>query len=194
VTKTEEYLRQIFDKRYSKYEKLILKAVENGLIVKKNSNFQAIHAVFEAIYDKYVVRYMPEKEFYCSKYKIKKSAFDRYFRKLENVLVDYLNQMDRVIKRYTALFDYSMKMIALTSDREYVKIDDFLKATFNFVDVFGNINRDEARRFFCSYFYLLGFEAKKGRVSANSYKLYITPEKTNLFLNIKVRRGNNVEE
>lgn len=193
MSKTEIYLKEIFDKRYTKYERFISKAVENGFVVKKNSNFNAVHASFEAVYDKYIVRYMPDEMVYCDKYKIKKKAFDTYFHKLELVLSDYLEQFNHFIKRYTDLFDYAMKIVALTSDKEYIRIADFLKATVGFVNMFGEINREEVERFFCSYFYLLGFEAKKGRTSPNSYKLYITPEKTNVFLNIKVRRRGNDE-
>jgi len=185
---SERYVQQIFGKSYSKYEKLINKALENGFVVKKNSDFKAIKAAFEALYEKYLIRVLEEDSFYCSKYDLKRTTYRRYFLKLERLLWDYLSQVERLITQYVDLFDYAMRMIALMSDQDYLRIEDFLQATFQFVESFGKINRDEAQRFFCSYFYLLGFEAKKGRTSSNQFKLYITPEKSNLYLNIKVRR------
>jgi len=188
-TKTDQYLLQIFGKRYPKYEKMINKALENNFNVKKNSDFNAIKAAFEAIYDKYMVRVSEDDQFYCSKYGLKMATYRRYYLKIERLLQAYLSQVEQLINQYVDLFQCGMNMIASMSDLEYLRIEEFLNATFQYVEHFGKINRDEAKTFFCSYFYLLGFEAKKGRTSSNQYKLYITPEKSNLYLNIKVRRG-----
>jgi len=188
-TKTEQYLLQIFGKHYSKYEKMINKALEKNFAVQKNSDFNAIKAAFEAIYDKYMVRVLEDDQFYCKKYGLKKGTYRRYYLTVERLLQDYLFQVDQLINQYVDLFQCGMNMIASMSDLEYLRIEDFLNATFRYVEQFGKINRDEAKTVFCSYFYLLGFEAKKGRTSSNQYKLYITPEKSNLYLNIKVRRG-----
>jgi hypothetical protein len=191
--KTKNYLVKVFDKKYPKYEKLINKAIENKFVLRKNTNFKAVEAAFEAIYEKHIIRTEQEPTFYSSKYSVSKQTFGRYFKKLEKLLSDYLSQLDEFIDNYICLFDYAMKILEISSEKDFVKIEDFFNATFNYVESFGQINREEAKHFFCSYFYLLDFEAKKGRITSNSYKLYITPNKTNLFLNIKIRRGNACE-
>lgn len=188
-TKTEKYLQEIFGKSYKKYEKLLNKALENNFVVKKNSNFKAIKAAFEGIYDKYMVRVLEEDNFYCKKYGLKKTTYRRYYLKIERLLEVYLLQVEQLIDKYVDLFQCGMNMISLSSEQDYLRIEGFLNATFQYLEHFGTVNREEAKTVFCSYFYLLGFEAKKGRTSSNQYKLYITPEKSNLYLNIKVRRG-----
>jgi len=186
---TKKYLQEIFGNSYSKYEELINKALENNYVVNKNSDFKAIEASFEAIYDKYLIRVLEEAPFYCTKYGLKKEIYNRYYTKLENLLWYYLNQVEQTIELYVDLFVSGMDMIALTSDREYLPIDDFLTAIFQYVETYGNINRDEAKNYFCSYFYLLNFEAKQEGEASNQYSVYVTPETSKLCTDIKVSRG-----
>jgi len=184
-TATERYLNTLFGRNHSKYERLIQHALEGGLKLRSDSDFKAVKAVFEALYDRHILQRNVNNGHYCSKYKLSHSSFNRYRRKLERILADYLKQVDEKIKGYIALFKSGMKRLSQTSKDEYIGIQVFLDTVFNSESA---VDQSEAERFFCRYFYLLGFVPKKGRISHQYYQLYITPEKSELFLNLKIRR------
>lgn len=184
-TATERYLTSIFEKHSHKYGRLIQHALEGGLKLRSDSNFEAIKAVFEALYDRHHLRRQISNDYYYTKYQLSPSSFHRYRRKLEGILGDYLKQVDERIEGYIALFKSGMERFSKTSDDDYVGIKAFLEAVFESED---DVDQSEAERFFCRYFYLLGFVPKKGRISHQYYQLYITPEKSDMFLNLKIRR------
>lgn len=184
-TATERYLTSLFEKHSHKYGRLIQHALEGGLKLRSDSNFEALKAVFEALYDRHYLRRQISNDYYYTKYHLSPLSFHRYRRKLEEILGDYLKQVDERINRYIALFTRGMQRFSKTSDDDYVGINVFLDAVF---DSESGMDKTEAERFFCRYFYLLGFVPKKGRISHQYYQLYITPEKSDMFLNLKIRR------
>ncbi len=184
-TATERYLTSIFDKDRSKYERLIQHALEGGLKLRSDSDFKAVKAAFEAIYDRQVMRRKVDNTHYCSKYKVSKPSFNRYHRKIKRMLASYLSRVDERINGYITLFQSGMAHFSKASGDDYVGIKTFLDFVFHSENV---VDQSEAERFFCRYFYLLGFVPKKGRITHQYYQLYITPEKSDMFLNLKIRR------